>query len=79
MIITINRRKISQVTGGNMETILIIIAGTLISMCFLFAFGLGFYLGMKHKENESKEELITVTNKNKRAINKYKKFAEFNG
>ena len=71
--------KAFPITGGNMETILIIIAGTLISMCFLFAFGLGFYFGMKHKESESKEELITVTNKNKRAISKYKKFAEFNG
>lgn len=71
--------KAFPITGGNMETILIIIAGTLISMCFLFAFGLGFYFGMKRKESESKEELITVTDKNKRAISKYKKFAEFNG
>lgn len=62
-----------------MEIILIIISGTLLAVCFLFAFGLGFAVGMKYAEDKHKEESITITDKNKLAARKYKNFVNFNG
>ncbi len=62
-----------------MELILIVIAGTLIAMCFLLAFAAGFYVGSKYSENKIENEAIKITEKNKRAVRKYKNFADYNG
>ena len=62
-----------------MEAILIIIASTLIAACFLISFAFGFVYGQKVADEKNKKEVLTVTDKNKRAVSKYKKFAEYTG
>lgn len=62
-----------------MEVILIVIAGTLIAACFLIAFAAGFYYGQKVTEEKSQKEAIKITDKNKRAVKKYKNFVDYTG
>lgn len=62
-----------------MEVILIVIASTLIAACFLFAFAFGFFYGQKTAERKNQEEIIKITNKNKKVVSKYKNFVDFSG
>lgn len=63
-----------------MEIILIILTSTILGAVFNICIEYGKRVGeMKAKESYDKEQVIEITNKNKKAFRQVEDFAKFNG